>query len=476
MTLTTTTITELRHITHDSSGAIKILAKDRMGRYTPFTCQKIVRCLPEKRISCIGKWQDKTVFAKLFIAKQRAKIHCSRERKGVELLHSKQINAPKILHLATALNNEVHIIIFDFIAEAVSAQTAWDNASTKAQQLLFKKLVTLIAEHHNKGIIQADLHLGNFLLRDDVIFSLDGSDISHSKIKLQRALDNLALFFAQFYPANDTHIERAFLHYGALRNWVTKQSLIDAMLQLTLIKREKRKQKFLAKIYRENSLFAVKTSWKKHIICNRNYLSKEMLELLNNPNKFIDCGELLKSGNTATLAAVALNDKQLVVKRYNIKNILHGVSRALRQSRASISWKNAHMLNFYGIATAKPVALIINRWGFIQKKAYYIAEFKQAETGLDFFQASQHTDQDKSDVANKVLDMLKTMHSLGITHGDLKASNVIITELCPSLIDLDSMRQHSNKLLLNRARKKDLHRFLKNWENTPLATFFKQRE
>lgn len=465
MTLTEITITELRNISHDSSDVFNLLIKDKVGRATTFTSKKIVRCLPEKRISCIGIWQDKTVFAKIFISKQRSKIHCLREQQGFDLLSKNQITAPQILQVSSALNNEVHIILFDFIDLAVSAQTAWNRAPVKTHLKLLEKLLTLIAEHHNKGIIQNDLHLDNFLLSNDTVFTLDGSDISNSQLSLHQALDNLALFFAQFYPENDVHIKQAFLHYGSLRNWKIEQQLIDRLFKLTQIKREKRKTSFFKKIYRECSLFSFKNKWDQLTVCNRNYLTKEMLELIKYPDNFIDNGEFLKKGNSTTISVIALNDRKFVIKRYNTKNIIHAIRRAFRQSRASISWKNAHMLNFYGIPTTKPIALIENRWGFIQKNSYYITEFQQGETCLNFFRTNKHSEQDKTYTANTIVETLKKIHGLRITHGDLKTTNMIISDLQPTLIDLDSMRQHSNKLSFKKAQNKDILRFFKNWNN-----------
>ncbi len=475
MSLAEITITELRNISDDTSPAFKILAKSKEGILTSFTCQKIYRCLPGKRISCLGTWQNKTVFAKIFISKQRSKTHCFREQKGIELLHTKQIISPKILQVSTALNNEVHIIFFDFIDSAMSAQTVWDNSPIEEQQLFLEKMVTLIAKHHNKGVIQKDLHLDNFLIKNESIYTLDGSDITNSEVKHHKALNNLALFFAQFYPENDKYIFPLFKLYISLRNCKIEKSLIDTLLKCTQIKRDKRKNSFLKKIHRECSLFLFKKKWHQLIICNKNHLSNEMTKLLAHPDKFIEQGKFLKKGKSATISLVCLNDKKYVIKRYNTKNILHAIRKLFRTSRASLSWRNAHMLNFYGISTHKPIALIENRRKFIQKTSYYITEFIEGETCLEFYRNKKHSNQIKSDTADKIMGVIAKLHSLFITHGDLKTTNLIISNHLPTFIDLDSMQQHSKNVAFYKAKKKDINRFLKNWENDPVnSVFFKK--
>lgn len=459
------TADKLRSIRHDSLINFKLFIQHKTLGQSLFVCTQIVRCLPESRISCIGLWQDKQVFVKIFISKKHAKTHYLREQKGIELLNDKHIIAPHIIHLATALKMEVHIIVFDFIVPATNTQVAWDNATPITRPTLLKKLLTLIAEHHNKGIIQRDLHLGNFLLSGDTIVTLDGSDIHQTSINQQQAMAHLALFFAQFYPENDTHIKPCFLLYGVLRQWAIKRPLLDKLLKLTRLAREKRKINFLKKIYRECSLFAYQSQWQKRSICNRQYLTSEMTELIKSPDKFMANGVFLKKGYGVTVSAVSLNGQQLVVKRYNTKNSLHAIRQAFRQSRASKSWKNAHMLDFYDIPAIKPIALIENRWGFIRRKSYFITAFQAGELCSHFFLASQHNDHDKADAARRIVATLKNMHHLGVTHGDLKASNLLISALHPTLIDLDSTRQHRIPFLFNKAEKKDIDRFLKNWHN-----------
>jgi len=75
--------------------------------------------------------------------------------------------------------------------------------------------------------------------------------------------------------------------------------------------------------------------------------------------------------------------------------------------------------------------------------------------------------------AESTVQLLKNIHALNISHGDLKITNIMISESKPVIIDLDSMKQHSNKYFFNKAKTRDIKRFLKNWQDTPsLAKLF----
>ena len=53
-------------------------------------------------------------------------------------------------------------------------------------------------------------------------------------------------------------------------------------------------------------------------------------------------------------------------------------------------------------------------------------------------------------------------------YGDLKASNILLSSQGPVLIDLDVMRQHKSESTYQQAARKDINRFLRNWQDNPV--------
>jgi hypothetical protein len=54
-----------------------------------------------------------------------------------------------------------------------------------------------------------------------------------------------------------------------------------------------------------------------------------------------------------------------------------------------------------------------------------------------------------------------------ISHGDMKATNFVISHGQLVVLDLDALRQHSDQSGFERAFRRDLRRFFQNWHELP---------
>ena len=191
-----------------------------------------------------------------------------------------------------------------------------------------------------------------------------------------------------------------------------------------------------------------------------------------------DAQRNIKNGNTCTIAKAFFATQPLVIKRYNIKSFWHGLNRALRASRAAKSWANAHRLIIANIATAKPLALLEERFGCLRRRAYYLSAYVDAPDVKQFF-ASAIAEGDKQIAARNVAALFYKLYLLRYTHGDCKANNIKIVNLAPVLIDLDAMLTHFGGMFstwyFEKKHIKDLQRFMKNWENDIATTALLKR-
>ena len=182
----------------------------------------------------------------------------------------------------------------------------------------------------------------------------------------------------------------------------------------------------------------------------------------------------LKSGNTCTVGSAFIANQQVVIKRYNIKNIWHGLKLGVSQSRAAKSWANAHRLSILNIATAKPLALIEARFGWIKRRAYFLSANIDAPDIAEFF-AGNIDLETKQKVAYETALLFYKLNLLQISHGDCKASNIKMVEGKPVLIDLDSMQSHTCAWWFEKKHIKDIKRLMQNWANNPeTSAIFKQ--
>jgi tRNA A-37 threonylcarbamoyl transferase component Bud32 len=139
------------------------------------------------------------------------------------------------------------------------------------------------------------------------------------------------------------------------------------------------------------------------------------------------------------------------------------LGRALRRSRAWISWQNAHRLELLGIATPRPLAMRENRAGPFRQGAYLVTEWTSGESLQAWL--LRYGPAGIPDWLDREVSRLFAIMWLGrVSHGDMKATNLIVCGEQLQLIDLDALRRHRCKRFFKAAYGKDLQRFMDNWQ------------
>jgi len=113
------------------------------------------------------------------------------------------------------------------------------------------------------------------------------------------------------------------------------------------------------------------------------------------------------------------------------------------------------MLN---IATLRPLAYIEQRRGLLVWQSYLVTEYVKGRELKDFLRDDKTSEKKRSIVSQQVAELLDSLSKHKITHGDLKHSNILITEGGPVLIDLDGMKIHKWKWVFKLKRHKDIRR------------------
>ncbi|HQR50031.1 MAG TPA: lipopolysaccharide kinase InaA family protein [Methylophilaceae bacterium] len=438
-------------------------------------CEAIVRLVPGRRLVCRGSWDGRPVYAKLFFG-SKAGRDAGRDASGVHALTEAGIATPELLFDGNIANGGGRVLVFAEVTGS-SAEVVWRTlAHDPAARLdLVKRLVQTVAKHHLSGLIQHDLYLKNFLVTEAAVFTLDGDGIRCHAAPLGRrtALDNLALLLSKFDAVDDPWLPQVQQHYAAALGMALRPAEIRTFPARVMAHRLRVARSYADhKVFRTCTDVIIEHRWNSYKAIARPQDSEELRALLDNPEARLREANvrILKNGNTCTVLALPLKDRNIVVKRYNIKNFWHGLGRAWRPSRAAASWANAYRMNILGIPTAQPLALLERRWGSLRRQAYYVAEYVDATDATAFFADPAVSAERKQYAVQNISRLLHKLWCLGLVHGDMKATNVLIgAEEQPLLLDLDAMRAVRCKWILRRGHGRDLSRWMENWRNDPLT-------
>ena len=433
-------------------------------------CDQLLRNLPGKRLVYRGTWQQRSVIVKLFLDSKSSHRHWAREKAGVEALENARARTPELI-FSGQITDGTPVLVFECLPDAQTALEVWDRLKTLESKCgLLRQLTTLVGYMHDKGLVQEDLHLENFLISGGQIYAIDGDTICSERrgepLSLKASSKNLALLFAQIPPTFDSLIAPTSQHYAKCRS-ISHPKLM-ALLESALPKvRRRRRCKYVKKSYRTCSEF-IRSNGTGQIAISRRDVQGELLDrLLDDPDAFMRDGEILKDGNTTTIVRVQTGDCDWVIKRYNIKGYWHILSRCFRQTRAWLSWGNAHRLKISGISTPRAVAMIEKRIGPLRSTGYYVCDFVGGPRAEVFFQDDTLSVTVKEQAARAFVLLFELFQKLGIHHGDCKAANFIPGNDTPWVLDLDAMHECRSQARFKRLFLADRQRFLLNWRSQP---------
>jgi hypothetical protein len=438
--------------------------------------QRLLRVLPGQRYVALAQWCGRPVLAKLLVG-GKAERHFQRELQGARLLAEQGLPTPALLAQGWQAG-QGGWLLFDYLEGAQSLWDAWQVVASRplldaAQQAVLGEALGAIAQMHARGLWQADLHLDNLLRHAGRVSIIDGGgvcvEVAGKPLSRARVLENLGMFFAQLPAEVQPFIEELLVHY-LLANGEHALPLEALLAEVAKVRRW-RLRDYMRKIARDCSLFSARIGAFGLRVVRRDCLD-ELAPLLNQADALLTRGRALKLGGSATVAQVRQGERELVVKRYNVKNLGHWLKRFWRPSRAWHSWVEGNRLHLLGIATPQPLAVLERRWCWLRGRAYLITEYCGGQDIIARFQPYLDKDGDESPPEADLLALDCLFAALlreRISHGDFKGSNLLWINQRDegqgrwSLIDLDAMQQHRSARSFARAYARDRARFLRNW-------------
>src|SRR5439155_772274 len=121
-----------------------------------------------------------------------------------------------------SIDGHIEVLLFERIIDAMNFHDIWQTQNLNVIRPLLNALVVELATQHVLGIVQNDLHFKNFLIVNEKIYTIDGSDIelqSHL-IEKDESIKNLALFMAQLGSKAKHLQDDLFKIYAKARGWL----------------------------------------------------------------------------------------------------------------------------------------------------------------------------------------------------------------------------------------------------------------
>lgn len=484
----------------------------------PIFLQSLLRNLKNRRATFLADDAGQKSIVKLFYHKQGIQ-HARREVKGLALLQQCEVPTSQVLHCDVL--KEGVLLVLSYLQETKPLSACWAKLSDSEKKETLLKLLAELKKLYEKGVYQCDLHLNNILLNAEQLYIVDGMDVRQPKANsLSAQLDNFAVLFLQF-----SFSDQALL-WGVLAD--STISLPTSQLKKHILARSLYQQrKVKAKVWREcsrfvtgqfddyqysaareektafiqlfeylrkteNSYFCLSTRTKKPrfgcrlraILMGKSEVYKGVNEHFSHQNCVQEPPKIgssrtmmrmLKQGRTNTVFHYQYKECNWVIKRYNIKSLAHGLGRSVRRTRAAVSWQNANVLESLHILTPKPIGILQKKWGSWHRQAYFVMAYLEGQSLKQYLQALPRDSERQYQIIKQVAQTLNALKQNRLCHGDLKADNWWVCKDKLYLLDLDSLKTYRFGLWFQRAFKRDLKRFLRNWEDMPALqqTFIK---
>jgi tRNA A-37 threonylcarbamoyl transferase component Bud32 len=440
--------------------------KPPSGETETLTCTALFRAIPGRREVYDAFWKGRTVIVKVFSHAISAKRHLKREWRGLKLLQQRGLSSPEALFFGKTEDDQWALVV----EKIVNSLTALDVFSKTTDENKKLEIIILIcrelAKHHSGGVLQKDLNFGNFLLDGNKIYALDAGQMKFSSrpVARYRGLSQLASLASCLIQDDKEFTSKLCQEYLRVRGWSFEKSDEALLNQQLLVHKKRAVRKGLKKCLRTSKRYLRIKSGANVAVFNADFCrNADPLDFIRKLDSLMDKGKILKDGDTCYVSRLTWNGRDIVIKRYNHKGIGHSLRHTIKKSRSYRGWLHTHRLGILNVAAPKGLAYIENRKGLLVWKSYLVTEYVPGQKLYDFLRDGNVVPEEHLKTARQIKELLDELGRHRISHGDLKHTNILITDNGPVLTDLDGMKVHRFNWICQRYRAKDRARLLRNW-------------
>jgi hypothetical protein len=400
-------------------------------------CMHVLRSIKGKRVVCTGDARGARVIVKLFFAGRGAYGQWRRNDRGCRAFLDRGIPAPGILFSGYLPDYGLYAMVLEYLEGGTRLDRELGAAGDEHRRSeLLALVIRGLAGHHLAGVTQNDLHLGNFMLKDGIVHSLDGDRVRlHRRAPgRRRALDNLAGLLANIPDVRDADLDLCIRAYAGERRWSLSRIEELAVRDKAYGIRRKSLRQFLGKTLRSRDPFMVQSGPGLFAVLDRRHTDVNLLDLLN--------ADGAAEGAQGALGASGYRVRTCRSGRLLQLTSLNFGPLALKHVfRSAGVWRKSLMLRRIGLLTPEPVALVLEkRAAFLWRGSVF---FREADgTGLKDLGSSPGALRPLMDrIRTGLEDACSRMSRAGIDPTGLRPEDIMIQGGSPVFINPSALRR-----------------------------------
>jgi tRNA A-37 threonylcarbamoyl transferase component Bud32 len=387
------------------------------------TCSEVFRSIQGKRLVCLGETHGSKVIVKLYFSAMRARANWKRSHKGCSSFIEKHIPAPGILFSGFVPEYGFYAMVFEYLTDAVRIDSALETCrDTLHQSHVLDSLMNFLAGLHEQGLLQNDLHLGNFMIKGECIYALDGDQITARKGPVGKgtSLRNLARLLANIPTNYNTYIETMITSYLNMRGWEASDEEMRKINDEIRKARWEFLSEYLSKINRTRDPFLSSSGARYFSVFDRHHTDVEYPDILEaaerrtlkKENSGVPMYSLVPVGTKNMLVWSSASFGPLILRRFWV---------------ASRVWKNALMLRRLCIGAPHPVAIVFQCRGMMSWNCFVFFKPLEGVNLKDLFTSDSASGEDKEIAAAGLADALALMNGMGIFMGRISPEEIFIS-------------------------------------------------
>ncbi len=388
-------------------------------------CRQMLRLMADRRETFAASWDGREVILKVFGHPWKARLHARRERRGFQRLGQLGIAAPAVL-LHGRTEDGRWAVVTEKIEGAMTLLEARKAAHEARQRKVLLDLAGReLARLHGVGVLQEDLHPGNFLVRNDRLVALDPGQIRFLGRPVGRtaSIRQLAQLARILVPGDQADaIETVRAGYVAARRWSWGHPE-TALFWRCFVRGRRGAIRATARrpLYKGRDHVRIRT--RNCLVVAQKAFSDagDLGGLVENLDALMEAGHVLRRGGGTLVSRFEWARQDVTATRF-----ADGALAWRRNGRRC--WVAARRLSILNIGVPRPLALVEKRRTGLSSHSYLLTKTISGPILPDFLRDGQVSLEDKRAVVRQVLAVLERLARYDITLDGLDLKAILVVD------------------------------------------------